>query len=176
MKKNITQLNVPNSMAQYAELHGAIHDKTIGWHVVGNIPIELDDFVIKAPRSAGSTWTVQCPKCGGQMELKQSKKSEPFWGCMSFPTCRGTRSVDAIVTAQKTTRPPRATSTPAPVDALIMAELVELTLQALKSPHKIKPWLNSPKFTLGGKTPIELLQEDPKNIEKIRMLLLHLYD
>ena len=35
----------------------------------------------------------QCPKCGGEMVLRTSKKGESagnqFWGCATFPACRG---------------------------------------------------------------------------------------
>lgn len=38
-----------------------------------------------------------CPKCGGEMVLKTvsrgARKGNQFWGCQSFPKCRGTRTV-----------------------------------------------------------------------------------
>ncbi len=38
-----------------------------------------------------------CPKCGSQMVKKRAKKGESkgveFWGCQSFPRCRGSRSL-----------------------------------------------------------------------------------
>lgn len=38
-----------------------------------------------------------CPKCGAPMKLRSARKGpdvgNQFWGCSSFPKCRGTRSV-----------------------------------------------------------------------------------
>lgn len=36
-----------------------------------------------------------CPKCGGEMVKRANRKTgDPFWGCVKFPKCRGTRTVD----------------------------------------------------------------------------------
>ena len=47
-----------------------------------------DDEVLGAPR---------CPNCEGTMVVRTAWKnrdhSEKFWGCNSFPECRGTRQV-----------------------------------------------------------------------------------
>jgi hypothetical protein len=36
-----------------------------------------------------------CPLCGGEMHLREAKRGrnagQSFWGCLAFPTCRGTR-------------------------------------------------------------------------------------
>lgn len=40
---------------------------------------------------------LECPDCGGAMELKQPPYGtswKPFYSCLSFPKCRGTRRVD----------------------------------------------------------------------------------
>ena len=41
--------------------------------------------------------TPACPRCGSEMALKQAKRGagagQEFWGCMTYPACRGTRSV-----------------------------------------------------------------------------------
>lgn len=46
-----------------------------------------DDDVLDAPR---------CPNCAGTMILRTARKGanagEKFWGCSSFPKCKGTRS------------------------------------------------------------------------------------
>lgn len=34
-----------------------------------------------------------CPKCGKPMRRRRSAKGE-FWGCSSYPECRGTRSLE----------------------------------------------------------------------------------
>jgi hypothetical protein len=46
-----------------------------------------DDEMLNAPHS---------PKCGGLMILRKAERGaragESFWGCNSFPKCRGTRA------------------------------------------------------------------------------------
>ncbi|MFA0081908.1 topoisomerase DNA-binding C4 zinc finger domain-containing protein, partial [Vibrio breoganii] len=41
--------------------------------------------------------TPNCPKCGELMVLRQKREKlsarNSFWGCSSFPVCRGTRNV-----------------------------------------------------------------------------------
>ena len=43
--------------------------------------------------------TVECPKCGSEMQLRTAWRGRnagnQFWGCSQFPRCRGTRDVDA---------------------------------------------------------------------------------
>ncbi|MHC4413328.1 MAG: topoisomerase DNA-binding C4 zinc finger domain-containing protein [Planctomycetota bacterium] len=37
-----------------------------------------------------------CPECGGKMKLRKplAKSSwEPFWGCIRYPNCKGTRDI-----------------------------------------------------------------------------------
>ena len=39
-----------------------------------------------------------CPDCGAKMVLRKPKKGqywEPFWGCMDYPDCKGTREIMA---------------------------------------------------------------------------------
>lgn len=47
-----------------------------------------DDEILDAPR---------CPKCEGTMTLrtawKGANEGEKFWGCNSFPKCKGTRQI-----------------------------------------------------------------------------------
>lgn len=48
-----------------------------------------------ASKPASVAASVTCPKCGGEMVKRNNKKSgASFWGCASFPTCRGTRKVE----------------------------------------------------------------------------------
>lgn len=35
-----------------------------------------------------------CPKCGTGMVIRTSSRGE-FWGCPRFPSCRGTRNIEA---------------------------------------------------------------------------------
>jgi restriction system protein len=37
-----------------------------------------------------------CPECGAMMILRRPKPDDdwsPFWGCMDYPDCRGTRDI-----------------------------------------------------------------------------------
>ena len=42
-----------------------------------------------------------CPKCSQQMKRRQATKGarggQDFWGCVTYPQCRGTRAVEAYV-------------------------------------------------------------------------------
>jgi hypothetical protein len=43
-----------------------------------------------AEPAAGETAVPTCPICSGPMKLRTGKHGE-FWGCVSYPDCRGTR-------------------------------------------------------------------------------------
>jgi restriction system protein len=44
--------------------------------------------------SVASETTPPCPKCGKKMPLRANRRTnEQFWGCMSYPGCRGTRQL-----------------------------------------------------------------------------------
>ncbi|WP_414655820.1 topoisomerase DNA-binding C4 zinc finger domain-containing protein [Frateuria sp.] len=35
-----------------------------------------------------------CPKCGKEMQRRANRRTnEQFWGCASYPSCRGTRQL-----------------------------------------------------------------------------------
>jgi restriction system protein len=35
-----------------------------------------------------------CPKCGREMQLRANRRTnQRFWGCVSYPRCRGTRQL-----------------------------------------------------------------------------------
>lgn len=44
-----------------------------------------------AKRGAGGE-EVKCPVCNGKMVKRHDRNGRPFWGCASYPRCRGTRS------------------------------------------------------------------------------------
>lgn len=56
---------------------------------------------VLAPKCAATTppasAAVSCPKCGSEMRQRTAKHGanagQPFWGCVRFPACRGTRSI-----------------------------------------------------------------------------------
>lgn len=49
----------------------------------------LEDIKIKQEADKPK---LQCPKCGGQMKLREGKFGK-FWGCSDFPKCKGSRKV-----------------------------------------------------------------------------------
>lgn len=43
-----------------------------------------------------------CPECGGPMVSRANKTTgQRFWGCQSYPACRGTRDTDGNSTAER---------------------------------------------------------------------------
>lgn len=63
-------------------------------HAVSPAETVSSSSVESAEKSA-ATETKECPRCGGEMVLRTARKGaaagETFWGCASFPRCRGTR-------------------------------------------------------------------------------------
>jgi len=48
-----------------------------------------------------------CPECGGEMVSRLNReKNQRFWGCKTFPTCRGTRDTDGRAPAERRHRSP----------------------------------------------------------------------
>jgi len=67
---------------QFSDIrHGRARSRSVVYSQMTN------DEVLDAPR---------CPKCNGLMVLRKAGRGahigETFWGCNSFPKCRGTRS------------------------------------------------------------------------------------
>jgi restriction system protein len=48
----------------------------------------------QARPSAAPETTPPCPKCGREMQLRANRRTnERFWGCTTYPACRGTRQL-----------------------------------------------------------------------------------
>lgn len=158
-------LNIPAAMYEFSRLNGAQFKKDIGWYYIGDfVPFELEDFVVKQDRQQ-SMWIRQCPKCGSQMKLRESKTGNIFWGCMSFPSCLGTREIEpedenhlkqfgSLITNRKKNSDHRTSMKSMPESKAWIAEKL---LVALGNPEKIEKWLTTSKVSLGGRKPIELL-------------------
>lgn len=64
-----------------------------------NTPVSVASSQSTVPNSINSTsnQTPNCPSCGQHMIMRTAKKGRrrgrPFWGCSSYPRCRGTRSI-----------------------------------------------------------------------------------
>lgn len=50
-----------------------------------------------APAASPASQAIVCPKCGSEMKQRTAKQGanigQPFWGCVRFPACRGTRTI-----------------------------------------------------------------------------------
>lgn len=90
----ISYLSITPATEEYAKLHGAQYDQENGWHVEGDVPFALEEFVDRSPRIREHNIIVHCPRCGGQMRLVDNGPRNIFWGCMRFPKCRGSRNVE----------------------------------------------------------------------------------
>ncbi len=89
-------LDITPAVVEYATMYGALYDKESGWYCFEPMPTELEEFAestAKLIKPYDEKYT-QCPKCGGQMHIKPTRIGGVFWSCMSFPRCKGARSVD----------------------------------------------------------------------------------
>lgn len=65
---------------------------------------------------------VRCPHCQGEMAERRSARGR-FWGCRSFPACRGTRPYLAPEAATNAPAGPRAPVTGSPEQEAVWAEV-----------------------------------------------------
>lgn len=65
---------------------------------------------------------VRCPHCSGEMAERRSARGR-FWGCRSFPACRGTRPYTAPEAATTVPAGPRAPVTGSPEQEAVWAEV-----------------------------------------------------
>lgn len=95
MTKKI-RLDITPAVAEYAAKHGALYKKETGWFCFEPLPIELEEFVDAAEKvkKQPDDKDMQCRICGGQMHLKPTSDGRIFWSCMSYPRCKGSRSVN----------------------------------------------------------------------------------
>lgn len=180
----------------------ATQDVPSEWYYEGILPFELEDFVCKAPPlDVGEhTRAPQCPVCGGQTKLRlNKKKNDEFWGCLSYPGCRGTinaqqqldiedlstnTSAGVVIKkpivkmeigypknylGQKQKENPQLNCNP---DVL---KLIELAINTIGSVGAVEKWMATPKIALKGKRPIDVIYTlGGRKI--IRELLEALYD
>lgn len=159
------QLDISQAVAGFAAKHGAQHDKENGWYCYEPVPIELEEFIVDAERikKQQPQEYLQCPKCGGQMKLKPTKDGRVFWGCMSYPDCKGSLSVNEadstyfkkVLNVAQENPQNRISRTHLNFD-----ELAELGIKELGSLKEFEAWLVKPKFALNQKRPIEVIGTD----------------
>lgn len=184
MSKEIVYLTVPAAMTEFAESRGARFSMERGWYVIGRVPPELDEFLIREPREAKQA-IIRCPECGGQMAVRHSRKGgDSFWGCLSYPNCMGTLPYDEGVTGQgnistildsfqktkKHTSYRKPAKQPLTERNQLVEELASLALGVFKTPAGVERWFSSPLVILCGKRPVDVLH-DREAVEKIRAFL-----
>lgn len=164
MAKKI-RLDITPAVADYAAQYGAQHDKENGWYCFEPVPFELDEFVdvTEKIKKQSVEKYMQCPRCGGQMHLKPTRDGRVFWSCMSYPRCKGSRSVDET---EDTHFKRVLKAVPDNDDTFIsnthqnFRELAELGLRELGHQKEFENWLTKPKIALNGKRPIEVINSD----------------
>lgn len=159
------RLDITPAVADYATEHGARYDKVNGWYCFEPVPVELEEFVDKTEKikKQYTEKHLQCPKCGGQMELKPTRDGRVFWGCMSFPDCKGSLSVEKAESTnfKKVLNVPQDdTNSLVNKTHLNFKELAESGLKELGSQKEFEVWLRKPKVALNGKRPIEVIGSD----------------
>jgi hypothetical protein len=82
-----------------AELHRAMSQGTDGAPETEASGAEPQTESQAQPEEETETAPPPCPRCGTTMVVRQVKREgprqgEPFWGCPSFPKCRGTRELN----------------------------------------------------------------------------------
>lgn len=91
-----------------------------------------------SPAISGSV-SVSCPHCGGSMIERRSARGR-FWGCRSYPRCKGTRPFSAPEPAKKPLSGPRMPVVGSPEQEAIWAEIASgsrhVVVQALAGTGK----------------------------------------
>ena len=163
------------------------------WFYVGDVPAELVEMVYRPPVVVDlQARAPQCPRCGGQMKLRSTRNgSSDFWGCMSYPTCKGTRNVIDVLDAQMeekavtkvpSTKVPgvKAPNTKASPMLLLddpeIVELIKYSITVLGNEKAAVKWLAKPNiYQLEGESPFAVLTSAAGR-KKVRAMLDTLYD
>lgn len=161
-----TILVIPRAHRRYAEAHGAVYDPVEGvWYIEGEVPAELSDYVVNAPRSRDFTREIvpSCPVCNSRMTLRAGKKTGDFWGCTKFPRCKGTRSID-YDPVSPVWKDPAKTAIPKPQPALSddvicqVGRVVDLLERCIPDRKRAEDWLKCKRVSFGNHTAIELMK------------------
>lgn len=77
----------------------------VGWTVLGTVAYAASTaLAVGAERCMAMVkpQNVTCPSCGGPMVSRVNvERQQRFWGCQSFPRCRGTRDTDGLSKAER---------------------------------------------------------------------------
>lgn len=153
-------LIITAATAEYAKRYGAKFNGENGWHIVGEVPLELEEFVIESPRKRNTPIKVKCPICGSQMQIKESRTGNLFWGCMTFPRCRGTRRLDEVDEEGGAKRlvdiAKQNIEDKRKDNDVEKAKVFAMALKVLGGEKNAERWFSTPKVGLNGKRPVDL--------------------
>lgn len=173
MKK--IKLDITPAVVDYATKYGALYEKGIGWYCLEPVPIELEDFVessFKFKKPYDEKY-IKCLLCGGQMRIKTTHRGSMFWGCMRYPKCKATRSVDETDGPQSIkvlkSSPSNKNNKENNKSHKYIA-LAKLGIKEFGHQKEFENWLTKPKIALGGKRPIEFINSKD-GMNKVMSLL-----
>ncbi|HYR50611.1 MAG TPA: restriction endonuclease [Candidatus Eisenbacteria bacterium] len=88
--KRLELIDGPTLRTMIAAVKGSVAVK-------GSAAVKGSDAVEATPMPAAASQAPQCPHCGSPMVLRTAtrgpKAGDKFWGCSTYPSCRGTRPV-----------------------------------------------------------------------------------
>lgn len=175
--RNRTYLDTSDAMVAYAKKHGAKYDYTQRqWYVEGEVPHELLGLIPKKPNKSVHIVAPSCPLCGCHM-VQRPRRSDGyhFWGCSQHPKCKGVvaledhlvcveplgpKSAADFLKSSATGRSPLSKNVAAPALPPALQHAVERVIalaEKILGAKRVEKWLSSPKVTLKGRTPLELM-------------------
>lgn len=183
MKKDTrTYLDTSDGMTAYAKRYGAEFDHERGqWYVDGEVRHELLGLLPKQPRRPVYKVVPFCPICGAFAEQKERKSDgHLFWGCSQFikTGCRGSvdyddylnaltapekaRNISEFICAGGDNKDPSsvAVTNKLQIPSELRSEIekiVALAIITLGGRQSAERWLATPKYSLKGKAPLEVM-------------------
>lgn len=181
-------LDVSPDMMLHAKTHGAKYDAlSRKWFVDGEVPLELVNLLPRKANPAFEEIAPNCPKCqASTAKRRNSKTGAYFWGCTRYRAdgqgCNGYIDYEEWLAEQLEDKPghvadflqddvvpKRPRSDSAPEESKITgddprvarwAQITELATRECGGTAQASRWLNTPKFALKGKTPLEAMTTD----------------
>jgi NADH pyrophosphatase NudC (nudix superfamily) len=87
---NIRENEIEKACEMYRELLSKIGESAEG---SGSIANQVEAQINSTP---------QCPLCGAKMTLRvNGKKGNQFWGCSTFPRCKGVRQFEQVLSSEQ---------------------------------------------------------------------------
>lgn len=179
MADEITVLSVPPDAEGHAERFGAKRDRATGrWTVIGEIPLELYNYLPRSKNSPFQEVAPPCPLCGAPTRRLVNDEGRLFWACVLHVKtgCQGIVDYqDYLDYASPAARigdflpnvygslfwksgPPvkQVPQTPHPLRGRWFS-LVQEAASVLGGDKQVVQWLYQPKRAFDNKPPIEML-------------------